>query len=406
MGLYSVIPIILPSGERLPTLVDTITWVPVRLVTRWAATTRRLHVQSSTLADNLAILGRLYTWARRAEFDLDEYLVSGHVLDLRQLRSLDRYLQSRSEGLVAGNIKPANWEMLLNDQYPDATYSHHVEVIEMFLTWALYCENRGGARKFSHEQIAAERLVLSDFFESLPKSRKPSKRHEPLDDEDIRKIRHVIGPLLNDRRHLVVPIQFPNSPFHTQSQLRNWLMFETALRLGLRRGELLKLRLDCLPRGHDVALQVKRFPDDPYDTRTNEPAVKTAERAIPMEDELIAGYKAYLTARRPYGRTRSKSPYVFVTRTGEPVSKDTANNIINNIGRYSNVDALTWHRLRHTWAETKAEEYWFEPNGMGRLQYLGGWASQESVEHYTQRARAKFSNAALDIRQSRLYGGD
>jgi hypothetical protein len=38
--------------------------------------------------------------------------------------------------------------------------------------------------------------------------------------------------------------------------LRNWLMFEIARELGIRRGELLKLRLDSLPRGADDGIRI------------------------------------------------------------------------------------------------------------------------------------------------------
>src|SRR5690554_4858219 len=73
----SVVQLVLDSGERLPCLVETATWLPVRLATRWAVRHRRYQVQSSTLKSNLYSLKKLYEWAwYTAEIDLDQYLLS------------------------------------------------------------------------------------------------------------------------------------------------------------------------------------------------------------------------------------------------------------------------------------------------------------------------------------------
>ena len=54
---FCALRLVLDTGERLPCLVDRETWLPVRLATRWAMRYRRYLQQSSTLADNLRILG-------------------------------------------------------------------------------------------------------------------------------------------------------------------------------------------------------------------------------------------------------------------------------------------------------------------------------------------------------------
>src|SRR5260221_8070667 len=61
---FCVLRLVLDTGERLPCLVHRETWLPVRLATRWAMRYRRYRRQSSTLTDNLRILGVLYGWAR------------------------------------------------------------------------------------------------------------------------------------------------------------------------------------------------------------------------------------------------------------------------------------------------------------------------------------------------------
>ena len=72
---------------------------------------------------------------------------------------------------------------------------------------------------------------------------------------------------------------------------------------------------------------------------------------IPASRELLKAVQVYLTSSPPLGRISGKSPYLFVTRSGSPVSIDTADDIIVAIGRLSGVTPLSWHRLRHTWAD-------------------------------------------------------
>jgi hypothetical protein len=91
-----VLRVVLENGERLPCLVDSATWLPVRVGTRWAVRYRRYRVQASTLVSNLRILCRLYIWAEQTGgFDLDDFLTAGKVLDSRQIHCVKLYLADR-----------------------------------------------------------------------------------------------------------------------------------------------------------------------------------------------------------------------------------------------------------------------------------------------------------------------
>ena len=180
-------------------------------------------------------------------------------------------------------------------------------------------------------------------------------------------------------------------------------MFETALELGLRRGEILKLRLDSLPRGAETGIKIQRYPDDPHDSRTVEPAVKTAERVVPASRNLLSAIRYYLATPPPQGRPGGKTPYLFVTRNGRPLSTIMADDIIQTIGKYSGVIPLSWHRLRHTWAEEMAAQLAEQPNGLDVLMYLGGWTAQTSVRRYIQNTIAQQAQAAMRHYHETLY---
>lgn len=382
----SVVNLKLDTAERLPCLVEQGTWLPIRLVTRWTVRYRRYHVQSSTLNRNLHSLKRLYEWAwSEASIDLDEFLLQGQMLNARQLESLAACLR-------ASPVNPA-------DVVSANHYNDHLSICENFLKWALDAQNRGGLDTSTIEELAHRRAHLTYLFRSLRTRNTPSRRIEPLTLIEVQTVRVAIGP----QKDAAGSWQFPGTGFSRQTAMRNWLMFETALELGLRRGELLKLRLDCLPRGAQDGIKVMRFPDDPHDSRTVEPGVKTAERIVPASRNLLSTLRAYITGSPPQGRVKGKSPYLFVTRSGEPVSLIMADKIIQAIGRYSQVRPLSWHRLRHTWAENMAELLSQQPNGMDVLLYLGGWTARDSVRPYIQSTVARQAQEAMRAYQESLY---
>src|SRR5260370_11908073 len=85
---FTVLNVVLDSGERLPCLVESATWLPVRVATRWAVRYRRYRVQSSTLANNLRALPRAYRWAQRtAVHALDTHLTHAQTLPNRAIHS-------------------------------------------------------------------------------------------------------------------------------------------------------------------------------------------------------------------------------------------------------------------------------------------------------------------------------
>lgn len=383
----AVVHLVLDTGERLPCLVNASTWLPLRLPMRWAVRYRRYRLQASTLAGNLRTLAKVYKWAWQvANIALDDYLTSDHRLDARQIESLAAYLRERGGTDNSAVITPN-------------TFNQQLSVVENFLTWALYPANRGGVSTLTFEQLSAERDRLKFLFQSLHMRTGQSHRHEPLTADEIARIRAAIGP----QEEANGAWRFRADGFSPVTALRNWLMFEMALELGLRRGELLKLRLDSLPRGPEAGIKILRYPDDPHDSRQVEPAVKTAERILPASHRLLQAIRAYMTLPPPLGRVKGNSPYLFVTRTGNPLAIDTARDLIQVIGQRSGVSPLSWHRLRHTWAERLAPVLLQQPNGLDRLMYLGGWTHPGSPKRYIQQAVAQQAGQTLRTYQSQLY---
>jgi integrase len=359
-------------------------------------------VQSSTLAGNLRQLGKAYSWAKTiGRFDLDSFLCAGRVLNARQLESLASYIRSLAAN-AATSIQTSPSKMSTAQETRPAqlmdtgAFDNALSVIEDFLKWSLDAMNRGGPALFTFENLILERSRIELIFDYLRIGAAPSQRITPLEDAEIGNVRSAIGPKETTTGWIFPPV------FSPHTQFRNWLMFETALELGVRRGELLKLKVTSLPRGSESGIRVVRYPDDPEDTRSKEPAVKTAERIIPASRNLLHYMNIYLTSSPPIGRNAHTSPYLFVTVNGAPISIDRSNDIIQGISAHSSV-ALSWHRLRHTWAESTAELLFDKPDGLDQLQWLGGWTSPDSPRRYTQNIVAKRAQESIRGYQENIY---
>ena len=362
---FTVLRVVLENGERLPCLVDSVTWLPGRVGTRWAVRHRRYRVQSSTLVSNLRVLCRLYVWAQQtAGFDLDGFLTAGKVLDSRQIESLASELRSNTDGSSADT----------------GAFDHRLSVIEDFLRWSLDSSNRGGGHPLTIGRLSAERGRLHDIIRSLRIGGRPANRIEPLEEHQIKAIRLAIGP---QGSSLSSAWTFPRGLRSSCStaELGSWA-FEVAL------GELLvsavvsfsncgsSIRYLC--GANDAGTDLSAGPTTRMPTRvsTAEPAVKTAERAIPASRFLLAAIRAYLDISATSGQSIGQE--LVSIRCRGPVSlssSDRADDVIVAIGRHAGVTPLSWHRLRHTWAETMAEVLADQANGMDRLVSLGGWKS-------------------------------
>jgi integrase len=184
-------------------------------------------------------------------------------------------------------------------------------------------------------------------------------------------------------------------------------MMSTARENGHRRGELLKIRIDDLPRSTDEGLKIRRRPHDSTDTRRYKPRVKTIERVHPISHEIRAGLRAYMTAGPPLGRPNSQSPYLFVSAGGDPLSISAADGILGIIGRHCNIARLSWHSFRHTWAESLADDLLNshpEDYALQILRELGGWKRESDTPfHYIQNAMRKRAVEFLRQRNERLY---
>jgi integrase len=401
------------DGEELPILRHAKTWLPAPIALRyvlWA----RFRMGAASLTNDLRAIAILYNWAEATEGigDFEDFLMSGQILTRDQLLSFLPYLQSRRYVAADDLIDLSPDHITLPPIVSNQTFNTRLFAIEQFITWSIEPVNHGGNMLFDEDAREIHLAKMERLFNKheLPVGQSP--RREPLTKEEIELIRDAI-----------MPDEFGNYPpngFPEATRFRNWIMFEVALNLGVRKGELLTLKVNHLPATSDSRqfIFVPRQQDAPEDPRKRRRLRgKTNERRVPlMEPNLLRSILGYRDATPPIGRNdpRITSPYLFVTTEGRPIASSTADHVIKQIGKYAarlldedttldehmrarrkeSLLTLSWHRLRHTWAEQAALMLYLN-HGAGAwaiLKEWGGWNSEESMERYIEYARRAISD--------------
>lgn len=87
----------------------------------------------------------------------------------------------------------------------------------------------------------------------------------------------------------VVSPDHPLNPFKNKTvRLRNWIIFLLFQFTGMRRGELLGLRIDHMDLGLGASVSIRRNQDDAFDSRLYQPVAKTKERVMPIPETVAS----------------------------------------------------------------------------------------------------------------------
>lgn len=137
-------------------------------------------------------------------------------------------------------------------------------------------------------------------------------------------------------------------------RLRNVIMLRILYETGMRRGELLSLKLGSFVEaigGSSSQLRIERNHHDQFDSRTRQPVAKTLGRIVNISDET----EQQLIAYRDHWRPNSCNDFLFVNHRagrseGKPVSETGFNSALDKLKEvFPALETLHPHLLRHDW---------------------------------------------------------
>lgn len=163
--------------------------------------------------------------------------------------------------------------------------------------------------------------------------------------------------LTHQERDRLLEVMHPESsenPFANEAlKLRNYIVLLLGLELGLRRSEMLLVKLSDI-RWHNRELSVVNLESEDIDPRTLAPQFKTHERMLQMSDDLIWALHEYADTYRSLRKEPSKAkkhPFLLVShRRNEfgPLSIKALDGVLPRVGKVvPELEHAHLHILRH-----------------------------------------------------------
>ena len=423
---YRVKMLVTSSGERLPMLLGR-AGLPLFEPTVFSLSEVRSRNRASNTIDSyLRSVMVFLLFLDLRNINLEERLRDGQLLSLGEIEDLAgicRLPVDKIQSMLYGGIvtskqiissvvsleklrKPFSGNE--NIRIDASSASTRLRNIRDYLGWLTL------TRISKHRVDASLRLSLESsiqYTSSAIEARMPSGAHkhsridqrEGLEPEVLSQILKVTNPQSQEN---------PWSDEH--SKYRNELIILLLLNCGLRRGELLNIRISDLDFRESTVAIVRRA-DDVSDPRTNQPKVKTRGREVPLSEGLLDKTITYIMNHRSAIGGAKKHDFLFVASdSGRPLSIPSLNKIFTVLkSKFPKLsDQLFPHIFRHTWNDRFSEE--MDKNRVGEEQekkersYLMGWSETSgTAATYTRRhIRKRAQAASLQLQKSILERSD
>jgi integrase len=348
---------VLGEGERVPMLHDE-RGLPLFYPTLFAtAQLRNAGAAVNTIRNKLADLVVLLRWEQVhgrdlvAEFRSGRFLTVADVVSLRDFAKLDMRdlkpavdrAKKRSDGVVDfldAKVASIPTQAAIGGQQHFNRMSTFADYLEFTASVVTQHQNSS--------QIAQD---IARMAGAIRKHRPRGLAKQWDDDRDLRS-----PPSELIERFMAIGAEGdPRNPFRSPDvQLRNAIIFGLLRHTGMRRGELLSLRLDQFELGHEPYVWIRRNQDDKHDSRRYQPVAKTKERPLPLPESLANQIDRYMLKVRSRIGPAKRHPYLLVSHRkgstwGKPLSVSALNSQI--FARMRAVDpafeAIHPHAFRH-----------------------------------------------------------
>lgn len=330
-----------PSGERFSQLYDRDDpGFPLFYPTAYIARSIRLKTTHGTQLTYLEAIQRVHEWEMRQSCDLATRFMKRDFLKPQEIDTLSQHLRAARRGSSRNSISTekgntyisyasAYLTWLANEVITDADTPAVAEMIET-------------QRRRLEQKLAKRSGSRSDASQKMIEAHLTDKGREQLLALWIRPFTKIFRE--SDR----------------SARLRNVVMLRILYETGMRRGELLALKLKNIleSTGGSVAcLVIERNHNDIYDTRVHQPVAKTAGRTVPITAELEKQIFEYITEHRALvpGVGFDDEDVIFVTHRpgrgqGKPLSISSFDQVVIGLRTlFPALGMLHPHLLRHDW---------------------------------------------------------
>ncbi len=421
MNPYNVRLLVFSSGERFYVLQRRDTGEPLFEPTLFVTNVVRANgLASATLKQVLTSIMVLQLALDRLSIDIEARLSEGRLLDLNEVEAVIGFCRKPVSSIVDGpglqaatsaprvvrleKVRMKSTVVPETDLVDSQTTGVRVRYIRDYLDWlAKKRELQIGPAHPQYAGLSSIRTLIHEAFtERVPKvfAKDEDDQRQGLSDEEMARLRAVISP------------SSPQNPWKgAGTKIRNELMVEYLIALGLRAGELLGIRIPNINfQANEVS--IKRHADDVKETRRREANTKTRARTVPVSEELVIKTQYYVTRVRSRQGTARKHGWLFVANgTGLALSLSAVNKVFDDL-RVACPDLpadLTPHVLRHSWndafTDLMDERNIPEEQEIKMRNELMGWSPKsKTAATYTRRSNRRKAKEAGRALQNALKG--
>ncbi|NIF55524.1 site-specific integrase [Burkholderia sp. Ax-1724] len=416
---YAVKNIVFESGERFPLLVNLCTGIPLFDPTVFTLTEFRARNRASaTIEQVLRALKVFVLFCDAHQIDLANRILDGRLLGLGELDSLAKLCRlpmSEIESVTDADITQRRTTVSRLSYRAKAKHSLpevdgdsagvRMRYIRQYISWLVDRRILSlSARDPSHSALLrTKEIVESGLNARIPIGKGRNKVH----------CRKALDEVAQDLLWKIVDVDSPENPWEGRhAKVRNELIVRWFMGLGVRRGELLGVKVsDINFRSNEVF--ISRRADDPSDPRANQPNTKTSDRVLPLSGELARRTRLYIfEERRRYFAAR-KHAFLFVANGGAPLSLRGLNKMFSVLNaKHPKLLNVFPHLLRHTNNynfSRLADEQRMDPEREKKARsHLMGWSETSgTAEKYMRREiERKARNASLELQSKMVTPND
>ncbi len=385
---------------------DLETLQPIKSLSVYEAYLSKKHKSPNTVFDALQKLAYVFTYAKQFRIVIDTLLMTGEMLEARDVNSFNFWLSERI------NVKS---QKKIAQKTINSILGQTSKAFRWFADQYAVFEGRSSERTI---KLRLYKNEIAEKFSEKIMSVKSKPMADDLTDDEIKKIDEFLFP--ENRRK--------NFPKLSEAQLiRDYLIWRLVIEFGLREGEILALRLEDCPHKHQDYIKIVRVDgrgDDYIDPRgAYAPRPKTLGRELGFvyeNTEIKKLLNEYITKHRrrrvvEHGKKFLKPifdvpSFLILSHkndAGTPLSLSSLLDIAKTIRVNTGIPHFHWHIGRHAFFNRRYEEIMAlkhkdeerYKNRLNDLIYYGGWESELSLQLYINRARR---DSARNVLKNRL----
>lgn len=426
---YTIKQPLFESGERLPMLVDRQIGSPMFDPTVFTLTEFRTRDRASaTIEQVLRGLMVFYLFCDAHQIDLLENMQDGRLLELGEVDALARLCRlpmKEVERQVEVRSSKQIWTMTSSlESYRGSSKASkaipyvsgdsaaiRIRYIAQYIGWLAdrRIQHLGASHPMRAPLLLAKDATVRGLAARIPTDKTRSKKRSSAQK------RMALDEAAQDRLWQVIDMNSRENPWEGRhARARNDLIVRWFMGLGIRRGELLGVRVtDVDFRTNQVF--IARRADDPDDPRRHEPNTKTQARLLPISDDLARRTRQYvLEERRRYPQAR-RHAFLFVANGGAPLSLRGLNKIFSTLSNQCpELPKIFPHLFRHTYNynfSKIADQRGMNPEWekKTRSQVMGWSETSGSAESYTYREieqEAREASLQLQKKMGKPHYGD